>query len=230
MRAAASSIASGRPSTRRTISATAGSRLGVQGRNRAGWPARARRRAGPRRTPRHPRHSPVPSSGSGCDRKLAFAGDPEPGPAGDEQRHPGAGIDQRAQPRRRDHHLLEVVQHEEQASIGDGRQQAIVQRLGAHVAQSKATRDGVQDEVGVADRGEIDEDDPIRRSRARPRRRPRSPGASCRRRQDRSGSGGGRRDHAPARQRRPAPGPWQSADVNGRGRGVKPPSVKEPGR
>jgi len=36
-----------------------------------------------------------------------------------------------------------------------------LKRLGAHVAQPKRTRDGVQDEVGIGNRGEIDEGDPI---------------------------------------------------------------------
>ncbi len=36
-----------------------------------------------------------------------------------------------------------------------------MQRLGTAVAQPKAARDGVHDEVGVADRGKIDEDDPV---------------------------------------------------------------------
>jgi hypothetical protein len=57
--------------------------------------------------------------------------------------------------------VLEVVEHEEQAPIAKSDHQAIVQRLYADVAQPEAPRDGGQDEVGVADRGEVDEDDPI---------------------------------------------------------------------
>ena len=60
------------------------------------------------------------------DREFSFARNPKPDATGYQQHHFGAGVQDPEQLRRGDDHLLEVVQHEEQAPVGDCSRQAIM--------------------------------------------------------------------------------------------------------
>ena len=136
-RAAASSIASGSPSTRLTMSATAGSVSAV--RLKSGLMACARS-AKSRTAPDALASSTVVEVLSDSDEAVVVtvvSGEPEADTAGDQERCPGASVQEIAQPWSRGDHLLEVIQDQEQAPVGQHVDQAVAQGLGAHVAQPK---------------------------------------------------------------------------------------------
>ena len=92
-----------------------------------------------------------------------FSGEPEADTAGDQECHPGAGIQEIAHLRSRGDHLLDVIQDQQQAPVGQNADEAVVQRLGTHVAQPKCAGDSGNDMIRVENRGEIDEDDTVRK-------------------------------------------------------------------
>jgi hypothetical protein len=116
--------------------------------------------------PHRARHPGILSRGRGVQRQwsngeLALAGDPESCAAGDQERHAGAETQEIAHLRPRGDHLLEVIQDQELVGVGQNADQAVMQQSGAHVAQSQYSGDGVQDESGIGNRGEVDEGDAV---------------------------------------------------------------------
>ena len=126
IRAAASSMASGSPSSRRQISATAGAFSSVSAKS-AGPPAPARRTA---RRPRSAARADKADGGPGLgrvrqrqrrDRQLVLATDPRappgwsPGSSG-----PGRRASRSASQRRGRQHLLEVVEHQHEFAVAQG--------------------------------------------------------------------------------------------------------------
>jgi hypothetical protein len=70
----------------------------------------------------------------GGDGKLALPGKPQSCPAGNQQRHSGAGDEEVADLRTRGYHLLEVIQEQEQAPSVENLQQPVMQRPVTHLA------------------------------------------------------------------------------------------------
>ena len=159
IRAAASSSASGRPSRRRQSSATA---LGVQlGELEVGPDvARAsdkepyRLRAPETVDLERARRVGKLERGDGVDPLF---GDVERRAAGDEERQAGCTREQLGEHRRRVEQLLEVVEHEQRPPAAQGGDQRFERSAFRPLDQAERAGDRGRDEVGVADRSELDE-------------------------------------------------------------------------
>ena len=164
MRAAASSIASGRPSRRTQISATAGAFAFVTA--KSALTARAR--------------SMKSATASYCEsdaivgqvrrvgqverrhRVLVLAREVDGDPARDEQLQLRRGREQVGRRGRRLDEVLEVVEDEQEPLLGEEALEALGDGSGAGLAEPERLRDRGQDERGVGDRRERDEEDALR--------------------------------------------------------------------
>ena len=183
IRAAASSMPSGMPSSVSQISTTAAavrsSKMPKPG------------RAAPARSTNRVTASEVtpPSSASGDDRDDRLAGDQQRLPR---RRHDpwrvGAGDDAADRRRGRREHVLAVVDHDEQAPpghrLGDGVDHGHVALRG----DAEGVGDGVGHGVGIVDRRQLDQPDPVGELVGELGRRRPGPAASCPLRRRRSAS------------------------------------------
>ena len=198
-RAAASSIASGRPSSRRQISTTAPAFFGVSA--KSGRPAAARwtnsaidahsisaagerQRVGSRERQRR-------------DRELLLAVDVQHEAAGHQHLERGTGVEQFLHEGRGIGHLLEVVHEQERRAeaakvLGD----RLHQREVAALANAERPGDGRRHQPWIGNRREVDERHAAVEVIGRDRRPPEWPGASSRCRLARSASAAGRRNRA----------------------------------
>ncbi len=90
--------------------------------------------------------------GEGGDRHVAFTGQPQHLPARGQDREAGAGGQQLADQRGRVHHLLDVVEHQQEAQRSQVRGQPLRQGPAPRVAQAEGAGDRRQHEGGVAQR------------------------------------------------------------------------------
>ena len=97
-------------------------------------------------------------SGSGRHREVLLARHAEHGPAGHERLQPRAGAQEVGDVRRGVDDLLEVVQHQEQVFRPQRGGELLRRRPVGEFAQVQGVGDRRDDEVGIADRGEGDED------------------------------------------------------------------------
>ena len=177
MRAAASSIASGRPSSLRQISATAATLSSVK----AKWPLTAWARSTNSRTDSQS-FSAVSGSLSrrvgqqqGRHEQLSLGRQAQRGPAGDHHMEPRTGGQELTDLERGAEHLLEIVDDEQQLPVAQEALQTLERRPAPCHADAKCLRDGGGNEQRVADRRQRHEAHPVfepikhgcRRSRAR---------------------------------------------------------------
>ena len=157
MRAAASSRASGSPSRRAQIAAIAAA-LSVVG-SKAGLTARAldtnSSTAGERIERVDVRRSIGRRKGQGVHRHDAFGDQAEWLAARDEQRHPGRVAEQVGQIACRVEHLLEVVEHEQDALLAE----IAEQRLASGFVDPQRLRRSRYDERRIEDRSQRHEED-----------------------------------------------------------------------
>ena len=146
MRAAANSTASGSPSSRAQIAATAAWFAVV--RVKPGWPPCAG-------------DEELDGLGhrQGGDGDVILARESQHDPAGGEDLQPSAVGQQRRDVGRGPDHLLEVVQDEQHLARAQLRHELLRQRTGARVAEAEGPGDRRQDELRVAQRGQFDEAD-----------------------------------------------------------------------
>ena len=147
-RAAASSTASGSPSTRRQSSRTVASSSSVTVKSGCSARARCSKRA-----------CAAPIS-SGANGKDVLAGEMQDGAARDEDRQARRPREEPDEGGRRLLHVLGVVE-QEQELLGAERLGERLERL-RDVGDADRLRDGRHDELGVAQRGELDEHDTVR--------------------------------------------------------------------
>ncbi len=164
IRAAASSIASGRPSSRRTTSATWAPFSGVSVKSGRTAIARSTNR---RTASAAMRVADVGRArrwqGQRRDRKLLLAGDPQRGPARDDDRQPGRRAQQVGDDRGTRDHLLEVVEHEQGRPLPE----VLLHPLDGRALrgeQADRGRDRRGDELGVGDRGQRHEPRAVRKA------------------------------------------------------------------
>jgi hypothetical protein len=86
---------------------------------------------------------------------------PQRRPAGRQNLHRRATVEEVGDPRRRRQHLLAVVEDDEALAGAEERGQGVVQESVAALADAQGLGDRRQHEVGVADPGEVDEDHPV---------------------------------------------------------------------
>jgi hypothetical protein len=163
-RAAASSMASGNPSRRRQISATAGAVSPVRANSACAACARSTksRTASARQRLVRRRRRVAVRQPEGRNGVLALAGEAEPDPAGRQDRQPRAGGEQVGDVRSGLDHLFDVVQDEQQALAAHGRPQPRGERFAAGRPDAEGRRHGRHDQVGGRDGGERDEPDAVR--------------------------------------------------------------------
>ncbi len=152
-RAAASSIANGRPSRRRQISRMAASDSPVGSEVR------------PLRSRAVDEQGDGPFAVEGRDGVPAFAGDPQEFAAGHQRPQAGSRPDQTSHdPGRRREQLFEVVQDEEHRPLAQVGAQGLARRPVGCFPDVEGDRDGRLQEVRVAKRREVDEPDAVRES------------------------------------------------------------------
>ena len=164
-------MASGSPSSRRQISATAAGvpagQLETRGRGLRPLHEQAHRGAplhvrgvpaGPDRWHRERRH-----------RELVLTAEPQHRPAGHQRHHAGSGAQQLSHQRSRPHHLLEVVQYQHQPPGAQVRLQVGDQRA-ARGVQPQRGGDRRRHQLGRPDRAELNEPHPVRKARTQPLR------------------------------------------------------------
>ena len=162
-RAAASSSASGRPSSRRQISAIAAALAEVT--LKSGWmrrtPATSIAAAGIAASRAGSAGVADVGQGQRVHRDLPLGTEEQPLPARHEQPEPGTRAQRRDQVGSRGQHVLAVVDHEQQLLAGQRTAHAAGQRAAWRVAQAEGPRDLRDHHAGIADRGEVDEHDPV---------------------------------------------------------------------
>jgi hypothetical protein len=82
-------------------------------------------------------------------------------PAGDEQRDSGGSRQQLSQPGGSREDVLDVVQDEEQLALCQVRLEALEQKGALQILEPELLPNRREDSIGIADRGQIDEDDPV---------------------------------------------------------------------
>ena len=163
IRAAASSIASGSPSSRWQISATAGA-FSLVTREVGPDLARPRDEQGHRLVLaelRRRRERSRPRQRQRRHRQLLLAPQPQPGPAGDEDRQAGRGGEQLGDDRGGLEHVLEVVEHQQQPPLPQVVDHGVAQRPLALLPHPQRRRDGRGHEGRVGQRRQVDEPDPV---------------------------------------------------------------------
>ena len=163
-RAAASSIASGRPSSRWQIATSGGGVVGGQFEVRAdslgAIEEKGNGRGGGQLLDR--RELARVGQGQGRDRILALAAQAQGGPAGDEQRQVRAGGQQLGRQGDGADELLEVIEDDQDLAAGQGGDQPLLERRFAFFAQAEALGDHRQGDDRVAGEGQGDEGDTAR--------------------------------------------------------------------
>ena len=159
--AAASSIASGKPSTRRQTSAIAAVWSGE--RSRSGSTARAR--STNNRTAGFSSHLPGRCGGTvghdqGCDGEYPLASKPQSLPAGREDAQVRAGRQEIGHERGSGEDVLEVIEDEQKCPAAD-RQWQQTCRIPRAIAHAKLASDGRRHEGRVGNRGQRHERDTI---------------------------------------------------------------------
>ena len=161
--AAASSIASGSPSRRATISAIAGADAAVT--SKSGRTARARSMN--RCTPSNWESSasvgrwPRVRDPERRDRVLLLAAEVQAGAAGHEDPELRRGGEEAGDDRGGVLEVLEVVEHEEHVAIAQRVRDGVEERPFRGLADEERRRDRRRQQVGFRDRGELDEERPV---------------------------------------------------------------------
>ena len=168
MRAAANSSASGSPSSRAQIVATAAALLGVS-RNSGLHRLRPLQEEPDGRVPREVaalRQMPQVRHGQRRHRALVLAGDAEGRPARHQDRERGAGAEEIGDQGGRRQQVLEVVEDEQETLRTEVGDQPLAERPLAGIRQVERLGDRRGDQAGVAERGQPDEPDPVREAAA----------------------------------------------------------------